>query len=53
VLREIYVKRGWARRAFTWHEAADTELYRPMPEIEKQCDSSGSATGATMNEARN
>jgi spore maturation protein CgeB len=38
VLRQIYVKRGWARRAFTWHEAADVELYRPMPEIEKQCD---------------
>jgi spore maturation protein CgeB len=38
VLREIYVKRGWARQAFTWHEAADVELYRPMPEVEKQCD---------------
>jgi spore maturation protein CgeB len=38
VLREIYVKRGWARRAFTWHEAADVELYRPMPEVEKQHD---------------
>jgi spore maturation protein CgeB len=38
VLREIYVRRGWARRAFTWHEAADIELYRPIPEIEKQCD---------------
>jgi spore maturation protein CgeB len=38
VLREIYVKRGWARQAFTWHEAADTELYRPMPEIRKECD---------------
>src|SRR5215212_5430731 len=38
VLREIYVKRGWARRAFTWHEAADIELYRPMPEVEKQDD---------------
>jgi len=38
VLREIYVKRGWARRAFTWHEAADIELYRPMPEVEKQFD---------------
>ena len=38
VLREIYVKRGWGRRVFTWHEAADTELYRPMPEIEKQRD---------------
>jgi spore maturation protein CgeB len=38
VLREIYVRRGWARRAFTWHEAADTELYRPMPEISKERD---------------
>ncbi|HKO71694.1 MAG TPA: glycosyltransferase [Bradyrhizobium sp.] len=38
VLREIYVKRGWARRAFTWHEAADIELYRPMRNVEKQCD---------------
>ncbi len=38
VLREIYVKRGWARQAFTWHEAADTELYRPMPEISKEID---------------
>jgi spore maturation protein CgeB len=38
VLREIYLKRGWARRAFTWHEAADVELYRPMPEVEKQRD---------------
>jgi spore maturation protein CgeB len=38
VLREIYVKRGWARRAFTWHEAADVELYQPMPDVEKQYD---------------
>jgi spore maturation protein CgeB len=38
VLREIYVKRGWARRAFTWHEAADTELYTPMPENQKKDD---------------
>jgi spore maturation protein CgeB len=38
VLREIYVQRGWARRAFTWHEAADVELYRPMPDVEKQHD---------------
>ncbi|TMJ87135.1 MAG: glycosyltransferase [Alphaproteobacteria bacterium] len=38
VLRELYVKHGWARRAFTWHEAADVELYCPMPEVEKQGD---------------
>ncbi len=33
VLRQIYLKLGWANRAFTWHEAADTALYRPMPHI--------------------
>ncbi len=30
VLRQIYLKLGWASRAFTWHEAADTALYRPI-----------------------
>jgi spore maturation protein CgeB len=29
VIRQIYLKRGWTRRAFTWHEAADTALFRP------------------------
>jgi spore maturation protein CgeB len=38
VLREIYLKRDWARRAYTWHEAADVELYQPMPEVQKQWD---------------
>jgi spore maturation protein CgeB len=31
VLREVYLKRGWGRRVFTWHEAADTTLFRPRP----------------------
>jgi spore maturation protein CgeB len=30
ILREVYLRRGWARRAFTWHEAADTKLFRPL-----------------------
>ena len=34
VLRQIYLKLGWANRAFTWHEAADVALYRPLLEIE-------------------
>src|SRR5689334_15657957 len=38
VLREIYVKRGWARRAFTWHEAADTALFHPLPSFGKDLD---------------
>jgi spore maturation protein CgeB len=32
-LQGIYLKLGWANRAFTWHEAADTDLYRPLPHI--------------------
>lgn len=33
VLRQIYLKLGWTGRAFTWHEAADVELYHPLPHI--------------------
>ncbi len=34
VLREIYARRGWGPQAFTWHEAADTRVFRPpaLPE---------------------
>jgi len=38
VLRQIYLKLGWANRAFTWHEAADVALYRPLPEIKPTHD---------------
>jgi spore maturation protein CgeB len=31
VLRELYLERGWAAQAWTWHEAADTRVFRPMP----------------------
>ena len=30
-IRDIYLGRGWARRAWTWHEAADTRVFRPLP----------------------
>jgi len=29
VIRQIYLKRGWSRRAWTWHEAADMRLFVP------------------------
>ncbi|CCD99974.1 glycosyltransferase [Bradyrhizobium sp. STM 3809] len=38
VLRQIYLALGWTSRAFTWHEAADTALYRPLPDIVPQHD---------------
>ena len=31
VLRDLYLARGWTPRAWTWHEAADTEVFRPLP----------------------
>lgn len=29
VLRDLYLRNGWAKKAWTWHEAADTRLFRP------------------------
>lgn len=31
-LAEVYRRWGWGRRVFTWHEAADTWLFRPPAE---------------------
>jgi spore maturation protein CgeB len=30
VIRERYLSMGWSRRAWTWHEAADTRLFKKM-----------------------
>jgi spore maturation protein CgeB len=38
VLRQIYLRLGWTSRAFTWHEAADTRLYRALPHVERTHD---------------
>jgi spore maturation protein CgeB len=31
VLRQHYERQGWARRSWTWHEAADTRRFVPLP----------------------
>ena len=31
VIRDLYLQRGWTQRAWTWHEAADTSVFRPLP----------------------
>lgn len=31
VIRSLYLTRGWTSRAWTWHEAADTRVFRPLP----------------------
>jgi spore maturation protein CgeB len=28
-VRQVYLAHGWAARAFVWHEAADTRVFRP------------------------
>jgi len=38
VLREVYRRRGWGRSVFTWHEAADATLFRPLPNLPKERD---------------
>lgn len=29
VLRDIYLSEGWAKQAWTWHEAADSRVFKP------------------------
>src|SRR3546814_13754151 len=29
ILRETYLRRGWAQNAWVWHEAADTSVFKP------------------------
>jgi spore maturation protein CgeB len=31
VIRDIYLDGGWAKNAWTWHEAADTRVFHPRP----------------------
>jgi spore maturation protein CgeB len=38
VIRDLYRERGWARNAWTWHEAADTRVFRPIPDAPKTGD---------------
>lgn len=38
VIRDLYLQRGWAERAWTWHEAADTRVFHPLSGEEKEGD---------------
>jgi spore maturation protein CgeB len=38
VIREHYLDRGWAARAWTWHEAADIRMFSPWPEVARDGD---------------
>jgi spore maturation protein CgeB len=34
-IRRLYLDRGWARAAWTWHEAADVRVFRPLAQAEQ------------------
>ncbi len=38
VIRDLYLSEGWAKRAWTWHEAADTRVFHPIPGTPKTGD---------------
>ncbi len=38
VIRDLYLQNAWTRRAWTWHEAADTRVFYPQKDVEKQGD---------------
>ncbi len=38
VIRDLYLANGWAQQAWTWHEAADTRVFRPLPRRAREGD---------------
>jgi spore maturation protein CgeB len=38
IVKELYLKNQWAERAWVWHEAADTHLFQPLPDVPKTGD---------------
>jgi spore maturation protein CgeB len=37
-LREIYLRQGWGEQVWTWHEGADTAIFKPCPIAEEKGD---------------
>jgi spore maturation protein CgeB len=35
VIRDVYLKRDWAKHAWTWHEAADTRVFYPRTKSQR------------------
>ena len=38
VVRDLYLREGWSARAWTWHEAADVRVFRPLPSRPREGD---------------
>lgn len=43
VIRELYVREGWSKRAWTFHEAADTTVFAPSPLRQRRGTDQGDA----------
>lgn len=37
-VRQRYLDHGWSARAWTWHEAADTRVFHPLPDAQREGD---------------
>lgn len=37
-IRDLYIRNNWAKNAWTWHEAADTNVFRPIQNVETKGD---------------
>lgn len=37
-IKDIYLSRGWVKRAWVWHEAADVRIFNPRPTFGKEGD---------------
>jgi spore maturation protein CgeB len=38
VIRDLYLREGWAAHVWTWHEAADTRLFHPIEDAPREGD---------------
>src|SRR5687767_3459788 len=38
VIRDLYRRHGWCERAWTWHEAADTRVFKPLADAAREGD---------------
>jgi spore maturation protein CgeB len=37
-IRDLYLQKGWCARAWTWHEAADHRVFKPVPGAPREGD---------------
>ncbi len=38
IIRDLYLAQGWTRRAWTWHEAADVRVFKPLQSLPTRPD---------------